>query len=79
MGGSFLISGDEVSIEARGNEEFIQRLVDHATGYVAAANRRYVEEASERARQKERMELAALEKEIAQAELRKKILARIKV
>lgn len=76
---SFQIRGDNVTIGVREDERLVQQLVDHAKNYVAAANRGYAEQQREIAAREERKQRAALEKKVAEAELRKNILTKIRL
>lgn len=75
----FQIRGDNITIDVRDDERFIQQIVDHAKNYVAAANRGYVEQQKEIATRQEREQRTALERKIAEAELRKNVLAKVKL
>lgn len=75
----FQISGDTAIIGVRENESLVQKIVDHAKNYVTAANRGYVERERERLAREDRAQRAALEKQVAEAELRKNILSRVKL
>jgi hypothetical protein len=75
----FTIRGDSVAIGVRDNESSIQQIVDHAKNYVASANRNYVLQMQEQAAREERQQRAALEKQIAESEKKKNILANIKL
>lgn len=76
---SFQIHGDKVSINVRHDQALIQEIVDYAKQYLDAANRGYVEQIRQRAAQEERQKRAALEKAVAEAELRKNILSSVKL
>ena len=76
---NFQIRGDIASISVREDEKLVQNVVDHAKQYVAAANRGYVEQLREHAAREERQQRAALEKKMAEAELRKNILSKVKL
>lgn len=75
----FQIRGDTITIGARDDERFVQQLVDHAKNYVAAANRGYVEQQKELAARQAREQRTELERKIAEAELRKNILTKVKL
>jgi serine/threonine protein kinase len=75
----FDIRGDTASIGVRDDESFIQNIVNHAKNYVDAANQGYVKQMHERARKEEQQRRAALEKQIAEAEMRKNILSNVKL
>lgn len=74
----FQIRGDTITIGVRGDERFVQEIVDHAKNYVAAANRGYVEQQKEIAMRQEREQRAALERQVTEAELRKNVLENVK-
>jgi len=76
---NFRIRGDTASISVREDEKLVQNVVDHAKQYVAAANRGYVEQLREHAAREERQQRSALEKKVAEAELRKNILSKVKL
>lgn len=76
---NFQIRGDTASINIRGNEKLIQDVVNHVKLYVTAANRGYVEQQRERAARQEHEQRAALEKKIAEADLKKNILSKVKL
>jgi serine/threonine protein kinase len=75
----FAIKGDTASIGVRGDERFIQDIINNAKDYVNAANRGYVQEMRARAKKEEQQQRAALEKQVAEAEMRKNILSKIKL
>jgi serine/threonine protein kinase len=75
----FAIRGDAAVIGVRDDESFIQKIVDHAKNYVEAANCNYALQMQEQAAREERQRRAALEKQIAEAEKKKNILANIKL
>lgn len=77
--GQFNIRGDSVSIRVHENENLVQSLVNNAKEYVAAANHGYLEQIRYQARHDEQQQRAALEKKVAEAELRKNILAKVKL
>lgn len=76
---SFQIQGDTITIGVRDDERFVQQIVDHTKNYVAAANRGYVEQQKEIAMRQEREQRAVLERKVAEAELRKNVLAKVKL
>jgi serine/threonine protein kinase len=77
---NFSFNGDVLSIGRLNNEEsLVQRIVDHAKNYVNSANRFYEETLRNRAVEEERRQREILEKRVAEAELRKNILARVKL
>jgi len=75
----FQIQGNTITIGVRNDESFIQQIVNYAKNYVAAANRGYVEQKKEIAARQEREQRAALEKIVAEMELRKNVLAKVKL
>ena len=75
----FRVSGNKLSLSVREDENLIQQIVNHAKNYVNAANNGYLMQIQDQARQKEQRQKAALEKEIAEAELRKNILSNVKL
>lgn len=76
---AFQIRGDTASIEAQKDAIFIQKLIDFAKQYLAAANRGYVEQLRDHAAREAQLQRAALEKSVAEAELRKNILTSVKL
>jgi hypothetical protein len=76
---AFSIGGNVISIGVREDERFVQQLVDHAKNYVAAANVGYAQQQSELAARLEREQRAALERKVAEAELRKNIVSKIRL
>ena len=68
-----------MTIAVRDSERTIQDVVNHAKGYVAAANRGYEAQQNERAAEEERQLRAKYEKEVADAQLRRNILSKIKL
>ncbi len=75
----FEIRGNIASIGVRNDESFIQQIVNHAKNYVNAANQGYVKQEQERARKEEQQRRIALEKQIAEAEMKKNILSNVKL
>ncbi|ABW68310.1 serine/threonine protein kinase [Desulfosudis oleivorans] len=75
----FNIRGDTASIGIRDNESTIQKVVDHAKNYVAAANQGYIQQEKQRARQESQHKRAELERQIVESEKRKNILSNIKL
>jgi len=75
----FQIRGNNASISIHEDENLIQQVVNNAKEYVAAANRGYVEQLREHAAQEERRLRAEYEKKVAEAELRKNILSKVKL
>jgi serine/threonine protein kinase len=76
---AFQIRGKIISIGVRENEDLIQKLVEHAKNYVAAANVGYALQQKELAARVEREQRAALEKRVAEAELRKNVLSKVRL
>lgn len=76
---AFQIRGRTLSIGVRENENLVQQVVDHAKSYVAAANAGYVEQQKELAARQEREQRATLEKKVAEAELRKNVLSKVRL
>lgn len=75
----FHISGNTIAIGVREDERLIQNLVNHTKNYVAAANRGYEQQLREAAAQKDLEEREALERAIAEADLKKRILTNVKL
>ena len=75
----FEIRGNIASIGVRNDESFIQQIVNHAKNYVNAANQGYVQQEQERERKEEQQRRIALEKQIAEAEMRKNVLSNVKL
>lgn len=75
--GVFQISGDTASIRVRNDD--VQQVVDLAKQYSAAANRGHVEQLRDHAAHEDRLQRTAWEKELAERELRKTILAKVKL
>lgn len=75
----FQIRGDTATLSIRADERLVQQVVDYAKNYVAAANRGYMQQQQEIATRREREERIALERAVAEAELRKNILKNIKL
>lgn len=75
----FEIRGDTASIGVHGDTTRIQDIINNAKDYVNAANRGYVQEIRDLARKEEQQQRAALEKQIAEAEMRKNILSNVKL
>jgi hypothetical protein len=75
----FGIFNNMASIGVNGDEQLIQELINHAKQYVDAANKGYVQQVREQALKEERLEKAALEKQVREADLRKNILANVKL
>jgi hypothetical protein len=75
----FNFRNNTVSIKVREDANFIQELINYAKGYVNSANRDFVQQMRENARREEEQQRTALEKNIAEAERRKNILANIKL
>lgn len=75
----FRVFNDMAAIGVHGNEQLIQQLINHAKQYVDAANKGYVQQVRDQEMKKERQQKAALEKQVQEAELRKNILANVKL
>ncbi len=76
---TFQIQGNRAGIGVREDEKFIQRIVDHAKNYVAAANKGYVLRMQEIARQEEARRRKEYEQQVAEAEMRKNVLSNVKL
>ena len=76
---AFQIVGDTVSIRTRDDSKFIQELVNFAKQYLASANRGYLQFLRDCKVKEERDQRAALEKLVAEKELRNNILANVKL
>lgn len=61
------------------DQKLIQDIANHAKNYVDAANRGHLQQVRERARYEEQQQRAALEKKVAEAEMRKNILSNVKL
>jgi serine/threonine protein kinase len=77
--GRFGFSGDTASISVHNDEKFIQDIIDNAKNYVNAANNGYVQQMRESAKKEEQRLRATLERQIAEAEVRKNILSNVKL
>ena len=75
----FTIAGNQLTLPVREDENLIQQIVNHAKQYVTAANSGYILRVKDNIRQEEQRQKAALEKEVAEAELRKNILTNVKL
>jgi hypothetical protein len=75
----FDIRGDTASIGVEGNQRLIQDIVNHAKEYVNAANRGHLKELRRLAEYHKQKQREALEKSVAEAELRKNILSNVKL
>lgn len=75
----FTIAGNQLTIPVREEGNLIQQIVDHAKQYVNAANKGYVLQVQNNIRHEEQRQKSALEKEVAEAELRKNILENVKL
>jgi serine/threonine protein kinase len=75
----FEIRGDTASIRVRADQRVIQNIVNYAKNYVDAANHGYVQQIREHSRKEEQRQRTALEKQIAEAEMRKNILSNVKL
>lgn len=77
---SFRIAGDRAIIgNLRHDENLVQQIVNHAKSYVSAANSGYVMQLRENAERAENERRKQYEKEIAEAELKKNILSKVKL
>jgi hypothetical protein len=63
----------------RSDAKLIQDVVGHAKSYCEAANRGYLAQLRKKAADEERAQRAALEKQVAEAELRRRILSNVKL
>ncbi|MGE0357191.1 MAG: serine/threonine-protein kinase [Burkholderiales bacterium] len=75
----FQIRGDTITIGVPHDERLIQRIIDNAKSYVAAANRGYIEQQELLAARQDREQRAALERKVVEADLRRNILAKIRL
>ena len=75
----FTIGGNEALISVRNDEKLIQDIINYAKQYTDTANRLLVEQMPEAAALEERRQKIALEKQVADAQLRKNILSNIKL
>ena len=76
---AFQVRGSTLTLNIRDDERLVQQVVDHAKNYVAAANRGYVQQQQELNARAEREQRLALERSVAEAELRKNILRNVKL
>jgi serine/threonine protein kinase len=76
---NFQIRGNSLSINVSNNADFIQKIINNAKQYITAANSGYVEQLREQAARTEQQQRAELEKRVAEAELRKDILSKVKL
>jgi len=76
---NFTIAGNKLTLPVREDENLIQKIINHAKQYVTAANNGYILKVKDNNRQKEQRQKADLEKEVAEAELRKNILTNVKL
>lgn len=76
---AFQVRGNTLTLNIRDDEHLVQEVVSHAKNYVAAANRGYVQQQQEINARNEREQRLALERAVAEAELRKNILKNVKL
>lgn len=76
---AFQVRGNTLTLNIRDDERLVQQVVDHAKNYVAAANRGYVQQQQDLNARAEREQRLALERSVAEAELRKNILRNVKL
>lgn len=76
---NFHIQGSTLTIRVRESESLIQNLINNAKSYVEAANKGFVQQQAEQAAQRDRIERAALEKKIAEAQIRANVLKNVKL
>ncbi|PIU49920.1 MAG: serine/threonine protein kinase [Desulfobacterales bacterium CG07_land_8_20_14_0_80_52_14] len=77
--GQFRISGDTISTGIHKKEHLIQNIVNNTKNFVTAANQGYEQHLREEATRRDREEREALEKAVAEAELKKRILTNVKL
>lgn len=75
----FRVAGSKITIDVEQDKDLIQRLVNYAKNYLHTANQGYKIQLEENARRRDREVRSALEKKVAEAELRKNILANVKL
>jgi len=76
---AFQVRGNTLTLNIRDDESLVQEVVSHAKNYAAAANRGYVQQQQELNARREREQRLALERTVAEAELRKNILKNVKL
>ncbi|WP_339672494.1 serine/threonine-protein kinase [Dasania marina] len=75
----FNIQGNRITIGVCEDEKFIQQLVDYAKGYVAAANKGYILQTQEQAEREASRTRKKYEQQVAEANLRKNIMSKVKL
>lgn len=76
---AFQVRGNTLTLNIRDDERLVQEVVNHAKNYVAAANGGYVQQQQELNARNEREQRLALERAVAEADLRKNILKNVKL
>ena len=76
---TFQVHGNTLTVNIRSDEHLVQQVVNHAKAYAAAANRGYVQQLTELKTRNEREQRIALERAVAEADLRKNILKNVKL
>lgn len=76
---TFQVRGNTLTLNIRDDERLVQEVVNHAKNYVAAANRGYVQQQQELNARNEHEQRLALERAVAEADLRKNILKNVKL
>ena len=76
---AFQVRGNTLTLNIRSDEHLLQKVVNHAKDYAAAANRGYVQQLTELNTRNEREQRIALERAVAEADLRKNILKNVKL
>jgi serine/threonine protein kinase len=76
---AFQVRGNTLTLNIRDDERLVQEVVNHAKNYVAAANRGYVQQQQELNARNEREQRQALERAVAEADLRRNILKSVKL
>jgi len=72
--------GDIASIQVHGTDErYIQDIINNAKDYVNMANRNYTQQLQDRSKKEEQQQRVELEKKVADAELKKRILSTVKL
>ena len=75
----FAFHASQVSLPVPEDMNTVQRIVNYAKTYVAAANVGYEQQLKEKAEAEDRRQRKALEEKIAKAEVRSKMLTSIKL
>lgn len=75
----FTIAGNKAHIGVRGDEHLIQQVINYAKQYVTNANQNYVQKTRDLQIREEQRQRAELQTKVAEAELRKNILSKIKL